>query len=161
MVVDPVIRNWAGKKMIGLCRSMSFAENETPELWRAFMPRRNEIQNAIGTELYSIQSYPLSFFNPFNPNTTFEKWAAKEVNDFSRVPDGMETLIIPEGDYAVFIYRGDAKNASSFFQYIFSNWLPSSGYILDTRPHFEVLGEKYKHDDEASEEEVWIPISIR
>ena len=83
MVVDPVIRNWAGKKMIGLCRSMSFAENETPELWRAFMPRRNEIQNAIGTELYSIQSYPLSFFNPFNPNTTFEKWAAKEVNDFS------------------------------------------------------------------------------
>jgi AraC family transcriptional regulator len=29
---------------------------------------------------------------------------------------------------------------------------------LDDRPHFEVLGEKYKNNDPTSEKEIWIPI---
>jgi len=29
---------------------------------------------------------------------------------------------------------------------------------LDNRPHFEVLGEKYKNGDPESEEEIWIPV---
>ena len=149
------------KKLIGIKMSMSFADNQTSELWREFMSRRNEIKNSMGSELYSVQSYPISFFSPFNPNATFEKWAAMEVSDFEFVPGEMETLIIPGGEYAVFIYRGDARNASPFFQYIFSGWLPGSGYRLDQRPHFEILGEKYKHNDAGSEEEVWIPITTR
>ncbi len=156
---DPEIKWFPGKKMIGLRRSMTFAENKTPELWRDFMTRRHEIKNAIDNDLYSIQNYPPSFFNPFNPMATFEKWAAKEVIDFDFVPDGMEILILPESEYAVFIYRGDARNASAFFQYIFSKWLPASGYTLDIRHHFEILGEKYKRNDPDSEEEVWIPIT--
>ena len=155
---EPEIKLFSGKKMIGLRRSMTFADNKTSELWSAFMPRRHEIQNPVGNELYSIQSYPFSFFNPFNPLTAFEKWAAMEVIDFNLIPNGMETLVIPGGEYAVFIYHGDARNASPFFQYIFSKWLPASGYQLDARPHFEILGEKYKHNDAGSEEEVWIPI---
>ncbi|EPE83362.1 GyrI-like small molecule binding domain protein [Leptospira noguchii str. 1993005606] len=40
--------------------------------------------------------------------------------------------------------------------YIFQEWLPNSGYKL--KPHFELLGSKYKNNDPTSEEEVWIPI---
>jgi predicted transcriptional regulator YdeE len=29
---------------------------------------------------------------------------------------------------------------------------------IDNRPHFEVLGDKYKNNDPSSEEEIWIPI---
>ncbi len=36
--------------------------------------------------------------------------------------------------------------------------LPNSEYELENRPHFEVLGEKYKNNDPNSEEEIWIPI---
>jgi AraC family transcriptional regulator len=42
--------------------------------------------------------------------------------------------------------------------YIFNTWLPKSGYQLDRRPHFEILGEKYKNNNPDSEEEIWIPI---
>jgi len=42
--------------------------------------------------------------------------------------------------------------------YIMSQWLPNSKYILDHRPHFELLGAKYKNNSPDSEEEVWIPI---
>jgi AraC family transcriptional regulator len=40
----------------------------------------------------------------------------------------------------------------------FNNGLPDSQYLLDKRPHFEILGKKYKHNHPNSQEEVWIPI---
>ncbi|MFT5513068.1 MAG: AraC family transcriptional regulator, partial [Bacteroidia bacterium] len=44
------------------------------------------------------------------------------------------------------------------FGYIFGEWIPNSIYDIDSRPHFEILGDKYKNDHPNSEEEIWIPI---
>ena len=138
--------------------TMSFSNNTTGELWRSFMPGRKEILNNIGPELYSIQIYKPLFFDNFNPGTLFEKWAAMEVSDFESVPDGMESFTLAGGLYAVFLYTGAASAAAGTFQYILGTWLPNSEYIFDDRPHFEILGEKYKKEDPDSEEEIWIPI---
>jgi AraC family transcriptional regulator len=137
---------------------MSFHANKTGDLWRGFMPRRKEIQNNIGTELYSMQIYPPLFFENFNPDTAFEKWAVVEVTDFDAIPTEMESVTLPGGLYAVFLYKGAASDGAKTFQYILGAWLPNSGYRLDIRPHFEILGEKYKNEDPDSEEEIWIPI---
>lgn len=53
-----------------------------------------------------------------------------------------------------------AENISmtKIFEYIFVEWLPDTIYELDNRPHFEILGEKYKNNDPDSEEDLWIPI---
>jgi AraC family transcriptional regulator len=149
------------KKLIGKRMTMSFSNNKTAELWKSFMPRRKEIQNNIATELYSIQLYAPLFFDNFNPTTEFEKWAAMEVTDFDTIPADMETFTLPGGLYAVFLYRGAASAATDTFQYILGTWLPSSEYIVDNRPHFEILGEKYKKDDPDSEEEIWIPVRLK
>jgi AraC family transcriptional regulator len=69
----------------------------------------------------------------------------------------METFTLTGGLYAVFDYKG-SSNDPGIFQYIFGIWIPESNYLLDDRPHFEVLGEKYKNADPNSEEEIWIPI---
>jgi AraC family transcriptional regulator len=37
--------------------------------------------------------------------------------------------------------------------------MPTSKFKIDDRPHFEVLGKKYRNDDKDSEEEIWIPIT--
>ncbi len=137
---------------------MSFSANRTKELWQRLMPRRKEIVNQTGSGLYSVEVYPPLFFHPFNPDTEFEKWAAVEVKDFESVPDAMETLTLPAGLYAVFLHKGTAADAPSTYQYIFNSWLPGSGFILDDRPHFAVMGKKYKKDDPGSEEEIWIPV---
>jgi AraC family transcriptional regulator len=101
--------------------------------------------------------YKPTHFQDFKPANEFERWAAVEVTDFDNVPNGMETFVLPGGLYAVFDYKGSTAD-HSVFQYIFGIWLPGSDYILDDRPHFEVLGDKYKNNDPASEEEIWIPI---
>jgi len=145
----------AGKRL-----TMSLANIRTHELWKSFMPLRNTIGNTVNANRYSLQIYPDNYFTPFNPATEFEKWAAVEVSSFDNVPDDMETLIIPGGLYAVFEYKGNPANGSEAFKEIFTTWLPSSGYALDNRPHFEILGAKYQNGSDDSEEEIWIPIRL-
>lgn len=153
----PEIITIAEKKLIGQRLQMSFADNKTGLLWRSFMPRRSEIPNT-GGDLYSVQSYGDGFFAHFDPLAKFEKWAAMEVAGFGTIPAGMETLILPSGLYAVFHYKGTAEKAAEVFGYILRGWLPKSGYALDNRPHFEVLGERYKNNHPDSEEDIYIPI---
>ena len=145
------------KKLIGKKIVMSFSDDKTRELWQSFMPRRKEI-HSINPDLYSIQTYTEFFFSTLNSHAEFEKWAAIGVSSFDTIPDGMETIIVPEGLYAVFIHHGPASKGVETFQHIFTTWLPNSKYTLDNRPHFEVLGERYKNDDPDSEEEIWIPV---
>lgn len=121
------------------------------------MSERRKISNIISSDLISMQIYEPSYFTDFHPENEFEKWATVEVSDFENMPDHMESFTLKSGLYAVFEYKGSGTD-SRIFQYIFGEWLPDSDYLLDDRPHFEVLGEKYKNADPSSEEEIWIPV---
>ena len=156
--MEPRFETLPEKKFIGKSIQMSFSENKTFQLWNGFMPRRKDILNNIGSELYSIEIYKPAFFDNFDPDNIFEKWAAIEVTDFQSIPEGMEKLITPEGLYAVFVHKGPASDGPKTYQYIFRTWFPASEYILDNKPHFAIMGEKYKNNDPSSEEELWIPV---
>ena len=145
-------------KLVGIRRKMSFGNDQTGSLWREFMPRRKEIKNTTTKDLYSLQQYGTGF--RFDPQTELEKWALAAVSDFDDIPGGMEPYLLKGGKYAVFRYKGPGGDPG-IFRYIFSDWLPRSGYILDSRPHFEVLGEGYKGNDPDSEEAIWIPITTK
>ncbi len=158
---EPRIEMIPTKKLVGKRTTMCLAENKTIDLWRSFQPRRNEILHRVSDELISLQNYSSRVVSEFfRPDFTFEKWAAAEVSSFNDLPEGYEKLEIPAGNYAVFIHHGDASKAEQTFRYIFEKWLPESGFELDDRPHFEILGAKYKNNDPESEEEVWIPGTI-
>lgn len=155
--MKPRIEILKEKKLAGTHIVMSLANNKTGDLWKSFMPRRKEITNVLNGDLISMAIYKPNHFADFKPTNEFEKWAAVEVSNFDNVPNGMETFTLTGGLYAVFDYKGSSTDIS-IFQYIFGTWLPQSGYLLDSRPHFEVLGDKYKNASPGSEEEIWIPI---
>ncbi len=150
---QPEIIHCKRKLLIGKSITMSFSDNKTGLLWQSFMPLRKQIQNQAGSDLYSIQIYDYPFLDYTNPGNPFKKWAATEVTEFKNIRAGMESLILEGGLYAVFNYKGPASDPS-IFHYIFDSWLPQSGYALDSRPHFEVLGEKFSNNDPLSEEEI-------
>jgi AraC family transcriptional regulator len=158
--MEPRIEAVAEKKLVGMMQTMSLTNNKTGELWKRFIPRRKEIPYTFGSALYSMQVYEPRYFETFNPDNVFEKWAAVEVTDFGAIPNGLETYTVPQGLYAIFHYKG-ASTDTTIFQYIFNSWLPVSNYFLDNRPHFELLGEKYKNADPNSEEDIYIPIALK
>lgn len=159
MDVIPNIKEIAEKKLIGICKYMSLSNNLTNELWKDFILRKKEIKNIHTDELISMQLYPVSF--DFNPTIKFKKWAVVEVSQIENIPKDMESLILSGGLYAIFHYKGFSED-DTIFRYIFTKWLPHSEYNVDnTRPHFEVLGKKYKNNDPDSEEDIYIPIKTK
>ena len=147
------------KRIVGKNIDMSLSDNKTAELWRSFMISRNEVLDRVGEEYYSINIYAPDFsMKQMNMETRFVKWAGVEVSTTNNVPEDMNLFEIPEGLYAVFIHKGGVEAFGATMNHIFSEWMPSSDYMWDNRPQFEVLGKKYKNNIDDSEEEVWIPI---
>jgi AraC family transcriptional regulator len=155
--MQPRIEILNEKKLIGRRIKMSLNEDKTFQLFQSFSPRIKEIENRIGTNLYCLRIYDDVYFHNFSLDNKFEKWASIEVSDFLVIPNEMESFTLESGMYAVFSYKGLHTN-TTIFQYIFETWLPNSKYSLANRPHFEILGKKYKNDDANSEEEIWLPI---
>jgi len=151
----PRIIEIAPKKLLGKSIHTSIAKDHTSNLWQSFMPDKNKITNKVNQDLISLQVYPEGYFSAFDPTIKFKKWALVEVEDVDSIPEHMETFLLTGGLYAVFNHVG---MDTSIFNQIYSIWIPESNYLLDNRPHFEILGEKYKQGSPLSEEEIWIPI---
>lgn len=157
MNLQPIIKTTKEKKLIGIRISMSLNKPKYIELWSSFMPRKKEIKNQIGTNIFDLQIYNSSHFKNFKPTNIFEKWAAIEVSTFENIPLHMKSFTLKAGNYAVFNYKG-LNTDTTVFEYIYGEWIENSEYEIDDRPHFQVLGPKYKNNDPTSEEEIWVPI---
>jgi len=158
MFPEPKIIQAEGKLLLGIRQKMSVISNSTGKLWAKFSPQIAGIPGRKSEDRYSVQVYPDNYFANFRPDLEFEKWAAVEVTDSSNTGQNLEQLELPGGVYVVFHYKGLSSDPA-IFQYIYSQWLPASPYTLDARPHFEVLGSKYRNNDPESEEDIWIPIT--
>ena len=147
------------KMLVGMAAKMSVAADGTPSLWRRFMPRRKEIQNAVNEVFYSVQNFSDSAgFENFTRDTVFEKWAAVEVASRSSIPEEMQLFVLRGGHFAVFDHCGPPSEFPKTLNFIFSEWLPQSGWQLDDREHFEMLLPDWRADDPNAREEVWIPV---
>ena len=157
---EPEIVDIEAKKLVGISLHTSLADDKTELLWKRFMKQKKEITNAKSDDLFSVQVYDEGFMSGhFNSQSIFEKWAALEVEDYSELQEGMKGLKLPGGLYAVFNHEGTSKEFASTAKFIFEEWIPSSEYSLDNRPHFEILGDDYKGPDSPdSKEKIWIPI---
>lgn len=131
--------------------------NDTQNIAKQFMPRRLEVNHRIGNHVFSIQNFGPDFL-PTNPYSEFEKWIGIEVSEIDELPKETQSFVIPAGTYMVYDYKGSMKDFSGFRARIFQEWLPSSEYALNDRPHFEIIDENYRKDLNNTEESVWIPV---
>lgn len=156
--MNPIIEEGSERYLVGYAANISLEKNETASLWQRLMPLRDKIKNRFGTDYFAIQNYDAGHdFRNFDATTSFEMCAAIEVDSPSELEFGMQIFIIPAGLYAVYTHKGLASDFQASYQ-IFRQWLVLSDYMVDFRPHFQVMGAKYKNGDPSSEEDVWIPI---
>ncbi len=153
------IINISEKLLVGKKVKMSLTGDKTFVLWKQFKSQIFRIKNKVDDKYYSIQFYNSDLdFKDFNSDTVFENCAAVEINDSSKIPEGMELFNIPKGKYAAFTYTGIAAEAVKITRYIYEEWLPNSNFQLDNRPHFQVMDSNYKPDDPKAKETFWVPI---
>ncbi|MEN2282741.1 GyrI-like domain-containing protein [Algoriphagus sp. SE2] len=146
------------KTLYGKRIETSFGKQETSKLWRPFRIAINHSKNLNPTKFYSIQRYGKELKEvALSLDTPFEKCAAIDCKVEEILPD-FEEIVLDGGVYAVFEHRGTPLDFQNKLQDFMQNWLPKSGYELDTRNHFETFDEKYDPFSDNSVELVWIPI---
>ncbi|MFD1314213.1 GyrI-like domain-containing protein [Namhaeicola litoreus] len=148
--------------LVGMKMNTNLQKNEAVSLWKKFKPRVKEISNRKDDRFYSLQNY--HHFDPiqFTSETDFDRWAAVEVEKIGQIPEGMESILIPQGSYATFVHTGTVMDFSKALFYFFSQWLPDSDYVLENHPHFEVFDHRYlgPHNPNSIED-VFIPIKLK
>lgn len=159
-MIQPAIQTIEAKQLVGVGRTMSLTNFMVAEVWQLFMKQRACWGHLQAGDLFSVTVYPLEYFVDFHPQNTFEKLAAVELAPNCQPPNELATIDLPAGLYAVFTHRGLSTD-NSIFQYIFTQWLPASPYIVDHRPHFEILSPQYQPNNPRAAETIYIPIRHR
>ena len=153
--MDPKVIQRSEKKIIGMQSTMHQNQyGNIVALWKRFMPHKKEIQNTVNEELIALQVY--SDFNTLE--NSFDIWACVEVSSLESIPEGMTGFTIQKGEYAVFLHKG--MDAAATYQRIMTQWLPNSGFEIDDRPHYQVMGAMYKNGSPDSEEDFYVPIRL-
>lgn len=155
MMQEPLIKSIESTKLSGISESMSLVNNTTNSLWGRFRKQQKQHLSKDPDHFYSVNVYPNEYFENFNPATPFLKYALVSAEYVGERDLGWEQFSLPGGLYAVFDHKGPDF---SIFQYIYTQWLPQSGYELDNRPHFEKLPSNYIPGHPESTEEIYIPI---
>lgn len=78
----------------------------------------------------------LSFGNPHEAVTEFVYYAAAVLSEV-QMPAKLETMALPGGLYARHQLVGPYTRISAAIEALYSRWLPTSGYVADSRPMIE------------------------
>ena len=124
--------------------------------WGRFAPRIPEIRHRVGNATYGICCLPGE--GERDPER-FTYVAAVEVDSLDDIPEGMTGVRMPKRDYAVFAYDGGiGPNLRKMVQYIFGEWLPSSGYEQEGAD-FEYYDDRF--DPESGRGTFYICVPVR
>jgi len=125
--------------------------------WLNFLPKKKQIKNQLSKEVYGVAlSSELDL-----REEKLSYLSATEVTRVEDPPEGMTSLVLPEGLYARFENRGATDQHSSLVDYIYGIWLPSSLYNRGLGYDFEIFDHRYDHQNENSISRFLIPVVLR
>ncbi|HEX5315878.1 MAG TPA: GyrI-like domain-containing protein, partial [Candidatus Kapabacteria bacterium] len=133
MQKEPEFRSKGNFTIVGIERYTANGIPDIREAWAEFGKRSREIQDAVHPGAYGIEDYSRDF--EMN-NGGFPKYyyiAGLEVDSLDNIPAGMTSKEILAANYAVFTYEGSLDGLHNFFNYIYADWMPHSGYIIDAK----------------------------
>lgn len=152
--MEPKIVTHSRFEVIGMQIRTTPMSPEIPALWPRFVSRIPEIEPILEPHV----GYGVMEMVP-GKVAGLHYLAAVSVSSAAHVPEGMISMAIPAGQYAVFDFP--LSDTGSAFGFIFETWLPSLGLSQPESPFFERYNEDFNPGDPASRVEVHIPLRSR
>ena len=132
------------------------ATQDIGRLWSHFVPRMHEVAGRVGEATYGI-CCPSGEASEKDPER-FTYVAAVETKSLEAIPADMVGVEVPARHYAVFAYDGGlGPNLPKTMQYIFGEWLPESGYVLDGYD-FEYYDDDFDPQTNVGTFYIYVPI---
>ena len=145
-------------KLVGMTEKIVMPSNAIHYLWENFTKRCDEVDKVINkTICYGVAD------NMLEANT-FDETVAYEVSEFTNIPEGMITKIIPKQKYLVFTHVGaivgpkGEQFLSKTYENIYSKIIPTLEFEVDNTFNFELYDDRFSHALENSEFDIYVPI---
>jgi AraC family transcriptional regulator len=127
-----------------------------PLLWQKFAPFMGNIPHQLGAVAYGLCVRSSESSNGF-----YYYMAACEVSEFTDLPAALSPLIVPAYKYAIFAHTTHVSHIKDTVDYVFDQWLPTSGYKHNAQSihFFERYGEKFDPQLGLGDMEIWLPLA--
>ncbi len=120
-------------------------------LWTEFWGRHGEIKSIVNENVtYGVMA------NYDESTKAWDYLAGLEVSNSAALPEGMVSLTIPAGKYAIFPCT--LPTIEKVYNYIYQEWLPKSGHQHAAQPEFELYPETFQPQNPESEFQVYVPL---
>lgn len=150
--LDPRFEELPKRLIAGLNETYTFQSRvNIPKQWDRFGAHLNKIPGQVGEVCYGV------CWN-FIPGKGFDYIAGVEVHTSDELPAAFTTVLLPAGEYAVFVHDKHVSEIPSTIQSIWETWLPNSGLRIGESPSFERYGEDFNPKTGKGGIEIWIPI---
>jgi AraC family transcriptional regulator len=120
-------------------------------LWDTFNKRRSEIHPMSPEVTYGVITGDMDM-------TNLHYIAGAEVEPGDKMPEGMETVEVVEGNYAAFTHEGSLQNLRQTMQTIYQDSLPQSGLTMRDAPHLELYDDRFDPSSPASQFDILVPV---
>jgi AraC family transcriptional regulator len=149
--MEPNVVTKPAFKVVGMKVRGKAGGNEIKDLWGAFNSRMHEIKYAVGNKT----AYGVS--TEFDYETKeFDYIACIAAEMVDEVPEGMVSLDIPQGTFAVFTTT--LPTMIEDYENAYNVWLPNSGYERQEIPDYEEYGPEFDPMDPNSEFLFHVPL---
>lgn len=143
-------------KVVGYLSLISMKHNLISNLWMRFVSRIEEIENVINpNEMLGI-SYD---GEQMDDDYLFFHLVGYEVSEIQIIPEGLTYVVIPPHQYAKFTHKGEIDKLMDTYNYIYGEWMATSGYEIDEDFYeIELYDQRFKMGQPDSEFDIYIPI---
>ncbi len=149
--------------VVGMADSYSGSTEENfikiSQLWKRFIKQKHHIAHI--KEGYALGVCLPNLIDTSNHSGQgFIYMAGLPVTSLSKIPEGMDSCIIPKTNYAVFTHKGALATLPTTINYIWGTWIPKNieQYQHVNMPDFELYDSRFDPLTESGEFDVYIPI---
>lgn len=136
----------------GLFSSQPDFQQAVPEIWRSFDEMQPSIPPLINTEKKRYGVIDTLSLN----SERLHYWAAEEL--LTSTAQSLNTLDIPTQQYAVLPHKGPIDGLKDKLEWLFTHWLPQSGYRGVDGFELEIYPANYQMNSVDAYMEYWLPI---
>jgi AraC family transcriptional regulator len=149
--MEPRIVSRQAFRVAGLVHRGKADGEKLGALWGGFFARKGELQHQIEPNVaYGVMA------NYDEASGEFDYIAACQVASGDGLPSGFVCVDVPAANWAVFTTT--MPEMTQTYPFIYSTWLPGSGYQHAPAPEFELYGETFDPANPASKFDIYIPI---
>lgn len=127
-------------------------KNRIPALWAKLQSRMPEIK--------SIRGPAMGVVTRSDKSGCIKYSACIQVADTRNLPEGLELITIPSGDYAEFVHTGPISTLFETCDNAHRSWLPESGFSPGEGPMVEVYPENFRGDEGNAEIKLLFSVKV-